>query len=322
MILRQLFFLLLFVFSQQCFGQNLKLKTTSYDSLHQYLITTHLTHYRLYFKDTLVYDWQDPDCSNEKINTASLMKSITTLAVGELLENGYIESLEDPVCKYVPEWKSGCENGVSIKHLLTMTSGLLKKAPAERGNFFLARDWNAFVYEMNLDTVPGVKWGYSNEAGQLLEPIIERASKMDAQDFFDKYVFNPLEMNNTVLFQDEVGNYSTIGGASTHMDDLSNFGLAVLNEGMFKDHQVIDPEYLSQALTPIKQNNYYGYLWWLDEQNECYTAMGDGGTMVIVYPEKDLVFVRANNCKTGRVPMNWMGPQFIQNIAAIVEVQP
>ena len=172
---------------------------------------------------------------------------------------------------------------------------------------------------MDLDTIPGEKWSYSNEAGQLLEPIIGRASKMNVQDFFDRYVFQPLEMNHSKLFQDSVGNYSTIGGASTHMNDLSHLGLAVLNNGIFNGNQVIDSMFLKEALTPIPQNAYYGYLWWLDQSNNTYTAMGDGGSMIIIYPDKDLVFVRANNCKTGGDPMRWMGPTFVQNIAAIVE---
>ncbi len=313
------FLLLLLLLPTIGFGQDLQLRKSYYDSLHHYLTTTHLTHYSIYFQNELVYDWQHPDCDSDEVNTASMMKSITAIAVGELLENGYIDHLDELVCQYIPEWTSGCEHKVTIRHLLTMTSGLLKKAPAERGNFFLAPDWNAFVYAMDLDTIPGEKWGYSNEAGQLLEPIIERASNMDGQEFFQKYVFDPLEMKNTTLFKDSVGNYSTIGGASTHLEDLGNLGLAVLNEGRFNGQQVIDPGYLEKAMTPIPQNNYYGYLWWLDDVNHCYTAMGDRGSMLIIYPEKELVFVRANNCKTGRVPMNWMGLEFVSKVGAIVE---
>jgi CubicO group peptidase (beta-lactamase class C family) len=300
-------------------AQTLTINNSYYDSLHQYLVTTHLTHYRIYFQDSLFYQWQDPDCHNDTINTASLMKSITGIAIGELLENGFIHSLDDKVCKYIPEWQAGCENDVTIRHLITMTSGILKKPAKERIKFFTTNDWNSFVLNITLDTLPGSKWSYSNEGGQILEPIIGRASNMDVQDFFDKYVFIPLEMKNTELFQDSTGNYSTIGGASTHIDDLSNLGLAVLNEGKFKGKQIIDPNYLKNALTPIAQNPYYGFLWWVDQEKNTYTAMGDGGTMIIIYPEKDLVFVRSNNCKAGRVPMNWMGPDFIRSIGDIVQ---
>jgi CubicO group peptidase (beta-lactamase class C family) len=302
-------------------AQSLNINDSYYDSLHQYLVTTNLTHYRIYFQDSLAYRWRDPDCDNDTINTASLMKSITSIAIGELLENGFINSLEDKVCNYIPEWQAGCEKDVTIRHLITMTSGILKKPASERIKFFTTNDWNSFVLNMSLDTLPGLKWSYSNEGGQLLEPIIGRASNMDVQAFFDKYVFIPLEMNNTRLFQDSTGNYSTIGGASTHIDDLSNLGLAVLNGGKYHKKQIIDPDYLKSALTPIAQNPYYGFLWWVDQENKTYTAMGDGGTMIIIYPEKDLVFVRSNNCKTGRDPMAWMGPSFVKSIGELVQVR-
>lgn len=300
-------------------GQSLKINPSYYDSLHQYLITTNLTHYRIYFQDSLIYHWKDPECENETINTASLMKSITAIAIGELLENGFINSLDEKVCDYIPEWKAGCDNEVSIRHLLTMTSGMLKKPAQERIKFFTTGDWNGFVFKLELDTLPGVKWSYSNEAGQLLEPIIRRASDMDVQEFFEEYVFGPLHMVNTKLMQDSVGNYSTIGGASTHMDDLSNLASAVLNDGIFQGKKIIDSEYLQSALSPIPQNPYYGFLWYTNKVNKTYIAMGDGGTMIIIYPERKLVFVRSNNCKTGRDPMTWMGPTFENNIAKIVK---
>jgi len=300
-------------------GQTLQINHSHYDSLHSFLLESNLTHYGLYFKGEAVFQWQSPECNESEVGTASLVKSITGLAVGELLENGFIESLDEPVCNYIPEWEDGCAQGVTIKHLLTMTSGILTKPIKERAKFFTTNDWNSFVLKMKLDTTPGARWSYSNEAGQLLEPIIARASKMDVQEFYDKYLLNPLHMKNTHLLQDSAGNYSTIGGAKTQMEDLANLGIAVLQGGKLDGKQVIAPSFLKEALTPIPQNNYYGYLWWVDPTLNTYTAMGDGGVMVIIYPDKDLVFVRANNCKTGPDPMRWMGQPYVQKIGEIVK---
>lgn len=300
-------------------GQELKLDTAYYDSLHQFLLESNLTHYSIFHNDTLAYNWQSPDCDDDLVNTASLMKSITALAIGELLENNFIDSIEDPVCKYIPEWKAGCENDVTIKHLITMTSGVLRKPHAERVKFFTTNDWNSFVLNLELDTLPGSVWAYSNEAGQLLEPIIRNSSGMDVQEFFDQYVLHPLGMNNTKLLQDSAGNYSTIGGAETRISDLVNMGRAILNNGKFNDQQIIDPAFLEEVLTPITQNPYYGYLWWIDPENNAYIAMGDGGVYMFVLPKKQLVFVRANNCNTGYDPMKWRGSDYIKTISRIIK---
>ena len=91
--------LLLFIVSllMPMYSQNSGINSNYYDSLHQILRESKLTHYRIYYKDLLIYNWKDPECNNDTSNTASLMKSITSLAVGELLENGFIDSLDEPV---------------------------------------------------------------------------------------------------------------------------------------------------------------------------------------------------------------------------------
>lgn len=301
-------------------AQELTWDVNRIDSVKSMVINTQADHFRIYFKDSLLVDWQNQNCRESHVNTASLVKSITGLAVGELLENGFIKSLDEPVCTYVPEWISACENGVTIRHLVTMTSGLEKFDVAGRIEFFSARDWNQHVYQLKIHQEPGSKWSYSNESGQMLEPLIKRASGMDTQEFYKKFLFGPMEMYNTHLMQDSVGNYNVIGGASTTMDDLSNLGLTMVNEGMFKGKQVVDEEWYKKSIEPISQNQYYGYLWWVDSQNKSFTAMGDGGKLVVVFPEKKLVFIRTRSCYEGGDTMRWMSLDFIATIGSLVKI--
>lgn len=308
----------LFVLTSAVLSQQQTVDTAFYPELHQMLLESKLTQYQCYHGDSLIYQWQDPSCPSDTVQTASLMKSLTGMAVGALLKGGFIPSLEEPVCTYVPEWKSGCEQAVTIRHLLTMTSGLKKRSLAGRSEFFTSDDWNALSVSLSLDTVPGAVFSYSNEAAQLLEPVIARASGMSSQEFFQRYVLDPLDMPNTTLLLDDAGHTSVVGGAQTTLQDLSHVGMAVLNQGRYQGVQVLDATFLAKAFAPIAQNPYYGFLWWVDEQNECYTAMGDGGVMMIVFPEKDLIFLRAHNCKEGPYVMDWMSGDYVRKIGQLI----
>lgn len=83
---KYMFTLLSFLYLIHANGQNLVLNQSYYDSHHNYLLESNLTHYQIYFKDSLVFNWKSPECDNDTINTASLMKSITALAIGELMK--------------------------------------------------------------------------------------------------------------------------------------------------------------------------------------------------------------------------------------------
>ena len=155
-------------------------------------------------KNQMIEEWYNSDCDSIYMNTASLMKSLTGVMVGVLVYDGLIKSEDDLVCDYLPEWKAGCENKVTIKHLLTMTSGLKQRRSntGPKRFIFLEKDFNAFMLEQELDTMPGVTFSYSNEGVQLLAPIIEKACGMEVEACFREKLFGPLEMDSTSLFRD------------------------------------------------------------------------------------------------------------------------
>jgi len=275
-------------------------------------------------KGEIIHEWYNPDCDSVYMGTASAVKSWTGLLVGILLKEGKIKSVEDPVCDYLPEWEAGCKANVKIRHLLTMSAGINKRRATEgpKRVIFVEPDFNKFVLNMPLDTTPGLRFSYSNETVQLFGPIIERTCEMSVEDCFQQKLFEPLGMDSTSLVKDDAGNAIVFGGAETTLRDFAKIGQLMLQKGAWNGQQLVAEDYIEASVTPAPTSAYYGYLWWVNEESGSYSAMGDFGQLCIVFPEKDLIYMRYQTCKNQdrRYNINsWMGLDFLKTLGAVVE---
>ncbi|TYP94752.1 Beta-lactamase [Fodinibius salinus] len=263
------------------------------------------------------------NCDKTYMGTASMVKSWTGLAVGILVKKGFIKSENEQICNYVPEWKSGCENNITIKQLLTMSSGLQRIRPASE-SILAQDDMDSFALNQDVTKEPGKDFSYSNEGVQLLGILIENASGLSASDFFQDYLFKPLEMDSTSLMVDESGNDIVYGGAQTTIQDASKIALLMLNEGSYKGKQIVPPQWVGKSTTPSQTHESYGYLWWINtehygSQMENYSAMGDFGQLTIIFPKKNLIYLREQACnKKPGTNMKWMGQDFINIIGKVI----
>ena len=220
----------------------------------------------------------------------SSTKSVTGLLVGALLDDGKVKSADEPVCKYVGEWCAGAKAKVTLRHLLSMTSGL----PRLRGESvgFVA-DKNAFVIRQPLAAEPGAAWDYSNEGVQLLSPVIDRAAGEPAQDYARRRLFEPLGMTETRLHLDAKGHAWTYADMETTPRDFARLGLLMLNKGTWRGRRVISESWVEQSVRRSQTlNPNYGLLWWLLDDPKGYAALGHLDTNLYVFPDKELVVVR------------------------------
>lgn len=297
-----------------------QLNPSALDSLLQFSQATYTDAFMLVHKGKVVYHWQNPGCDSTTFNTASMVKSWTSLVIGSLIDRGLIESEEDPVCQYIPEWQDGCEHEVTIQDLLTMSAGINRKSGAE--GILDEKDMYAYAKSVKLDTLPGVRFNYSNASVQLLGIVIEEASGNAVAKVFEEELFEPLDMDSTSLYQDETGNDIVYGGATTTLQDAAKIGLLMLSEGRYNGRQIVPESWVRKSVRPSEQASFYGYLWWLDNNSEHknFAATGDFGQMTIVFPDLDLVYLRQQSCnKDVSGNMTWMGPQFLEMVADVVE---
>ncbi len=288
------------------------------ERLIQFVDSTYADQIQLYHKGQLVTNWENDRCDRETFNTASMVKSWTGLVVGILIDKKIIKSAEDKVCDYLPEWKDGCEKGVTIKNLLTMSGGLNRTG----GHGIISKgDMNKHALAKQLDQAPNARFSYSNEGVQILGLLMEKVTGKTAQDLYEEVLFRPLEMNSSHLMKDSVGHYQVYGGAMTTADDAAKVGLLMLNNGQFNGKQVVSKEWIEATTTSSELAPFYGYLWWIDNQSahKNFAAMGDFGDMTIVFPDLDLVFIRLQDCETpAGNNMTWMSSKFVKLISDTV----
>jgi hypothetical protein len=243
------------------------------------------------YRGRIVQEWYSPHYP-VPIYAMSSTKSVTGLLTGMLVDDGKIESLDVPVCAYIPDWCAGEKGRVTLRHLLSMTSGL--KGRSRKGDSVgYVADKNSYVIGLPLSWEPGTRWSYSNEGVQLLSPILDRAAGERIQDYARRRLFEPLGMMDTRLHADVAGHAWTYADMETTPRDLARLGVLMLNRGRWGERQIISREWVARSVAPSQElNPGYGLLWWLIDEPPGYMARGYLDTNLYVFPALELVVVR------------------------------
>ena len=234
----------------------------------------------------------------------SSTKSIAGLLTGMLIADGKL-ALEDPVGNYLPEWREGRRGEVTVKHLLTMTSGLERRTK-EQGSVGFVSDKNAFVRKLTPTKAPGSLWSYSNEGAQLLSPILDAAAGEPIQKYAKRRLFQPLGMRETQLHLDPAKHAWTYADMETTPRDMARIGQLMLERGRWHEEQIVSDSWVSESTAPQQAHKRdYGYLWWLHPELGGYAALGYLSTDIHVFPKQQLVIVRTQSKPVDGAPQNY-----------------
>lgn len=196
---------------------------------------------------------------DQKIYAMSATKSVVSLAVGGLIDDGRIRSLDQPVADFFPEWKEGEKNKITIRMLLNHTSGLdTMRGLGPEGTVVHA-------LKSPLMFPPGVAFTYNNNAVDLLAGVIEKVSGKRADLYIAERFFEPLGISDWDWGKDAVGTPLTAGELIIRPLDLAKIGQMVLDGGVWNGQRIISRRWLdlsaeaSQSFDPG-----CGLLWWRD----------------------------------------------------------
>ena len=184
-------------------------------------------------------------------DVASAQKSIVAVLVGMAQERNLI-ALDDPVSQYLGMgWSKASpeqEQAISIKHLLSMSSGLNE--------------------DLSFDTRAGTNWYYNTPAYHMLMRVVEVAAEQTRDVLTKEWFTDKLGMANSGWTVRPWASADIGVGFSTTARDLARFGLMIQAGGRWQDLTLLkDNTYLSQMLTSSQSMNpAYGYLWWLNGQ--------------------------------------------------------
>jgi CubicO group peptidase (beta-lactamase class C family) len=250
----------------------------------------------------------DPFEATTTHNMKSTSKGVISTLVGIALHEGFIESLDDSVLSYMPEYDDGDpgKDDITIRDLLTMSAGLKwdENNLNSMYTFFVSKRIAKRVLDQPLEDTPGTTFTYNTGLTHLLSVVISRASGMSTMEFAEAYLFGPLEIENVQWDTDRDGVH--IGGSELFLTprDMMKLGVLYLNGGVYDGMQVVPASWVEMATSTQITGSFhgasieYGYLWWLGignplftylDEDDAFMAMGVRGQRILVLPESDTV---------------------------------
>ena len=232
----------------------------------------------------------------------SIAKSFTSALVGCAIDDGLIQSVEQPVTDFVPELKKNNFEQLRIKHLLQMTSGI---DYTENDNPFGIHSRCYHQAEI-IDTIlnfklkeePGSTFEYKSGDTLLLGLILARALKNKTlTKYLEEKIWDPIGMEYDGLWSVyEDGLEKTFCCISARARDYAKFGRLYLNSGSWNGRQVIPKKWIDRS-TRIDTTEgsawFYQYGWYvMSEKYGDYRAEGVHGQFIYINPKKRLIIVR------------------------------
>lgn len=249
----------------------------------------------------------------------SVAKSLTSTLVGAAIRDGSIESLDAPVTRYIPELAGSGYDRVSIRQLLTMTSGvrwnedyfdpqsdvsLFNQVTPEPGVDPIV----TYMRELPSEAEPGTRWQYNTGETNLIGVLVANATGKTLSEYLSEKVWARYGMEHPGEWIVNAGG-SEIGGCciSATVRDYARFGQFVLEGGIAGGEPVVPDGWYAAA--GVRQADTdepglgYGYQWWTFDDGS-FAAQGIFGQGIFIDPARGLVI--ASNGNWGAA----VGPQY------------
>ncbi len=255
------------------------------------------------------YQEQLHDYNEFEIRSAT--KSFISVLVGIALEQGIIDSLDQPMLSFFPEFDTDDLDArtrtITVRHLLTMRAGFDYTDLLPDPNLYTAKDhWVRQTIRLPLKYAPGERFYYASVQTHLLSAIIAKQSGMSTLEFGKKYLFDPAGIRIGHWDQDPQGVYFGGSGMMMTSRSMARLGDVILRNGFVNGTQLIPKEWLNQLSLPTLAADHswgsftavnYGFLWWTNTSGigNFFFAAGSGGQFIIILPSKNAVIVTTAN---------------------------
>lgn len=236
----------------------------------------------------------------------SVTKSITSTLVGAAIQDGRIKSLDDPVTQYIPQLAGSAYDGVTIRHLLTMSSGVKwnedysdpNSDVARAGGRILEPGVNPIVSYMKAlprANEPGTKFTYNTGETDLAGILVSNAVGKTLSQYASEKLWQGYGMERDATWIVDLAGHERGGCClSMTLGDYARVGQFMLDGGQAHGRQILPAGWIKQATTAQIFNGAppagYGFFWWLG-QGGPYQASGIFGQSVSVIPDERLVIV-------------------------------
>ena len=271
-----------------------------------------LTSFMVWHSDSLQMEYYRPPMRrNRPINIKSASKTVIGALIGIAIDKGYITSVDDSVAQYLPDYfaqaPKDARQGMTIRDVLRMSSGLESTSIRRYGAWVTSRNWIRYTLNGDLESVPGTDMEYSTGDSHILSAVLTEATGMSTRAFAERYLFGPMDVTIGGWDRDPQGYYFGGNNMAISPAGLLEFGKLYLNNGRHQERQLLPPDWVQDSQTVYfdrvsysSRGHNYGYMFWNNTfaGYEAWFAWGYGGQFVFHFPELDAVVVVTGNPDT------------------------
>ena len=248
--------------------------------------------------------------ANGRWTSFSVAKSFTSTLVGAAIQDGYIASLEDKVSRYIPDLRGSAYDDVTIRQLLTMSSGVRWNEDYEDPRADVAQFNNAkpdpgidatvsYMRKLPRAHPPGAVWHYNTGETNLIGVLVSSATGKSLAQYIQERIWHPAGMAATATWLKGKTGHEIAGcclQAATR--DYARLGLFILANGNVDGRQIVPPDWFAEATRKQKDigqpGRGYGFQWWTYDDGS-FAAQGIYGQGIFIDPQRRLIIASNSN---------------------------
>lgn len=249
-----------------------------------------------------------------KNSSFSMGKSFVSALIGIAIEEGHIKSVDDPIVTYLPELNTPTFEGVTIKQVMQMASGVAfnedysdPKSDINKMSIAVqTMPYIDYIKTLGRWVEPGTKHIYASINTQILGILVARATQVPLAEYLSEHIWEPAGMEHEAYWSlDAQRQEQAMGGLAISLRDYGRFGQIYLNGGNWNGSQIISQEWIQESVTPSepflqagkKPDSFtdfgYQYQWWTPHQPDGdFMALGIFGQTLYIDPKRNVVIVK------------------------------
>jgi CubicO group peptidase (beta-lactamase class C family) len=254
---------------------------------------------------------------SDRWTTMSTVKSMTSTLVGAAVHDGSIATIDEPIIRYLPGLKGSAYDRVTVRNLLTMSSGVSwnedygdRESDVNQYSRLLAQRVPggvlALLTQLEAAAEPGTRWHYNTGDTYLLGAVLAAATGVSIAEYMSRKIWTPCGMEFDAFYTLESEGGLEIGGsrASMTLRDMGRFAQFVLDRGQAGNASILPADWVEQAANSAFELpadamvqraglrvKSYGFNWWLDGEGGMF-ALGHSGQRIYVHLREQFALVQ------------------------------
>lgn len=248
---------------------------------------------------------------NTLFSSNSMGKSFVSALMGIAVSEGYVESVEDSIGKYVPEFVGTSLEDIPIRACLKMASGIDFDEDTDMSGFsmrtLMGKPAMEVIAGYGVQEEPYTYRRYLSINTEILGNVITNATGYSLAEYMEAKLWKKIGAAHDAYWTLSNGTELAMGGLSVALEDYARFARLYLHEGSYNGEQILSKEWVKDSMDISEEyakpgansDAYnvigYGYQWWIPEgKEEEFMAIGVYGQWIYVNPSKGVIIVKTS----------------------------